>query len=191
MNKNNSKKAMQSEIKEIIRSCQKGDKKAFKSLVENQKVFAYQVALTYVNSVDDALDISQDAFIKVLRNIKSYDLSKPFTPWFFQIIKNLCFSFLRKNKRKDRLDDVKLSVLRSYEPDALETQTDSEKSQLLVQEVNALPEEMRVIIIMKEYQNLSYKEIAACMNVPIGTVMSRLYNARQLLKKNILEVYDE
>lgn len=77
---------------QLIELCQKGDKTSYGFLVNNYKERAYSIALGFVGSIDDAYDLSQDAFIKAYQHINSFDLSKSFFSWFYQILKRLCLS---------------------------------------------------------------------------------------------------
>jgi DNA-directed RNA polymerase sigma subunit (sigma70/sigma32) len=96
------------EEKEIIRKVQYGDVAAFEDLVNAYKQKAYYVALGFVGNHEDALDLSQDAFVKAFKAIKTFDLNSPFFPWFYKIIKNHCLNYIKKNQRvrNDSLEEM-------------------------------------------------------------------------------------
>lgn len=174
------------EEKDIIRRVQLGDVAAFEDLVNAYKQKAYYVALGFVGNHEDALDLSQDAFVKAFKAIKTFDLNSPFFPWFYKIIKNHCLNYIKKNQRvrNDSLEELEEETFAQFEderPDPRDVYEDNETRQQLWRAIDRLKPDFREIIIMKHFHNLSYKEIADALNIPIGTVMSRLSRARQSL----------
>jgi len=183
------------EEKAIIRSVQMGDAAAFEDLVNAYKQKAYYVALGFVGNHEDALDLSQDAFVKAFKAIKTFDLNSPFFPWFYKIIKNHCLNYIKKNQRvrNDSLEELEEETFAQFEderPGPRDVYADSETRHQLWRAIDRLKPDFREIIIMKHFHNLSYKEIAEALNIPIGTVMSRLFNARQELRELMKEYFD-
>ncbi|MCX7718837.1 MAG: RNA polymerase sigma factor [Candidatus Sumerlaeaceae bacterium] len=183
------------EEKTIIRSVQMGDAAAFEDLVNAYKQKAYYVALGFVGNHEDALDLSQDAFVKAFKAIKTFDLNSPFFPWFYKIIKNHCLNYIKKNQRvrNDSLEELEEETFAQFEddrPGPRDVYADSETRHHLWRAIDRLKPDFREIIIMKHFHNLSYKEIAETLNIPIGTVMSRLFNARQELRELMKEYFD-
>lgn len=183
------------EEKEIIRNVQMGAVSAFEDLVNAYKQKAYYVALGFVGNHEDALDLSQDAFVKAFKAIKTFDLNSPFFPWFYKIIKNHCLNYIKKNQRvrNDSLEELEEETFAQFEderPDPRDVYADSETRHNLWRAIDRLKPDFREIIIMKHFHNLSYKEIAEALNIPIGTVMSRLFNARQELRELMKEYLD-
>jgi len=183
------------EEKDIIRRVQIGDVAAFEDLVNAYKQKAYYVALGFVGNHEDALDLSQDAFVKAFKAIKTFDLNSPFFPWFYKIIKNHCLNYIKKNQRvrNDSLEELEEETFAQFEderPDPRDVYADSETRHQLWRAIDRLKPDFREIIIMKHFHNLSYKEIAEALNIPIGTVMSRLFNARQELRELMKDVLD-
>jgi RNA polymerase sigma-70 factor, ECF subfamily len=178
----------------IIRA-QKGDNEAFRELVELYKRRAYFIALGLVGNHDDALDLSQMAFIRVHKALKKFKPELPFYPWFYKILRNLCFNH---NSSKKRHGETSLDKLREdnhiqFETDAYnpaEIQEQNERHQMLWKTIKGLSADHREIIILKHFQELPYKEISELLEIPIGTVMSRLYNARQAIKEKMSEYMD-
>ncbi|MBN1998074.1 sigma-70 family RNA polymerase sigma factor [candidate division KSB1 bacterium] len=180
--------------RQIIINCQNGDKQAYGFLVEKYKQRAYFTALGIVGSPDCALDLSQDAFIRAFRAITRLDADKNFFTWYYRILRNLCFNFLRDKSRHARsfseIDEKKLAKIQD---ESLDTQKLIEKNEIQAIVWNALyklEKKEREIIILKDFQDLSYKEIAEILDCPIGTVMSRLYNARKALKAKLRGLYE-
>ncbi len=178
---------------EILRACCKGDRQAFGWLVERYKRRAYYSALGLVGCREAAVDLSQDAFIKAWRAIKTFDPGKRFYTWYYQILRNLCYNFLRDRKRHARpFSECSPTELSRLADAGADMQADVEQRELAKAVwdglANLKPAE-REILILKEFQNHAYKEIAAMLDIPVGTVMSRLYNARKALKEQLEDMY--
>ena len=183
------------EEKEILLKCQNGDKQAFGFLVKKYMQRAYYIALGFIGSHESALDLSQEAFVKAFRAIKRFDVDKRFFTWYYQILRNLCFNFLRDRAKHARpfseFEDHEISRIR----DESIASDDVEREEVVFAVQKALSElkmKDREIIVLKDFQDLSYKEIAEVLDCPIGTVMSRLYYARAALKTKLERMlYDE
>jgi RNA polymerase sigma-70 factor (ECF subfamily) len=160
---------------EILELVQKGDKEAYQEIVVRHMHTAYYVALAFVHNHQDALDISQEAFIRAFRKIKKFDTKRPFFPWFYRILKNLCIDHY---KHRRRLNEVPLENVRILEVE----HEDREMKKALWKGIDELPHEQKEIIVLRYFQQLSYQEIAEVLNKPIGTVMSSLYYAKKRLK---------
>jgi len=175
----------------VLERCKTGDREAFALIVRKYMKPAYYVALGYVGNSDDALDISQDAFVNAFRHIGRFDTSRGFFPWFYSILKNLCMNHLNRlrRRREESIDDVDgdspgISIpVETVNPEESAVRTD-----LAVKISRALrrlrPKE-REIIILQHLQDFSYREIADLLGIPIGTVMSRLYSARRSLRREL------
>lgn len=167
--------------KEILETVQKGNKEAYQEIVVRYMQSAYYVALAFVRNQQDALDISQDAFIRAFRRIKKFDTEKPFFPWFYKILKNLCIDYF---KRRQRRNEVPLESVRILEVE----HEDREMKNALWKGIEELPSEQKEIIILRYFRQLSYQEIAEVLGKPVGTVMSSLHYAKKRLK-GIVGIY--
>ena len=149
----------------------------------------YVAAYRWLRNPDDSRDACQEAAARALAAGKSYDPARPFYPWFYRILKNLCLDQLRRRPRDP------LAIRSAVEADARPAASEDGEGQLLRRErsraltraVEALPEEQREIIELRHFQDLSYEEMAEILDCPVGTVMSRLYRARRRLRKLMLE----
>lgn len=175
---------------EAVRACLSGDRNSFRYIVERYKFRAFNSALMFTGNREDALDLSQEAFARAYRALKRFDPERSFYTWYYQILKNLCINHLHSKRRRRHvsLDDADHHYLQpavhgSESPDEMMEKT--ERNALLWEAINQLDEADREIILMKEFQDFSYKEIAESLNIPIGTVMSRLYYARKRLVKRL------
>ena len=174
----------------IIERCKNGDREAFASIVSHYMRPAYYVALGYVGSPDDALDLSQDAFVNAFRHIRRFDSSRKFFPWFYSILKNLCMNHLTRERRR-RESSIDEMAEEGPVPIPVET-VDPEQSAVrrdLEVRVGVALQRLRAkdreIIILQHFQDYSYQEIADLLGIPIGTVMSRLYGARRAMRREL------
>lgn len=161
--------------KEILEQVQGGDKSAYKMIVKRYMKQAYYTALGLVHNPQDAMDLSQEAFIKAFRNIKHFQVEKPFFPWFYRVMKNLCLDHLKK---KRRIEEIPLDEARVIP----EEREDREMKEVLWKGIKELPVEQREIVLLRYFQSLSYREIAQVTGKPLGTVMSSLYYSKKRLK---------
>jgi RNA polymerase sigma-70 factor (ECF subfamily) len=176
----------------LVSRCQAGDIQAFGVLVEKYKQRAYYTALGLTGSHDEAWDISQEAFVRAYRAIAGFQAERSgFFTWYYQILRNLCFNFLRDRAKRAR----PFSEVVTPE-DSLQNIADEGSNPAVIAErnelknavwkaINSLKDDDREIILLRDFQDLSYKEIAATLNCPIGTVMSRLFNARKQLREKL------
>lgn len=178
---------------QAIALCQAGDKAAYGYLVEQYKERAYYSALVLVRSHEAALDLSQDAFVRAFRHIKRFDTTKKFFTWYYQILRNLCLNFIRDAKRHARsfseMYDTQIMHLIDDKQDTSAFAEQNELRRVLWAAMNELKPKEREIIMLKDIQDLAYKEIADILEIPIGTVMSRLFNARKALKAKLERIY--
>ncbi len=167
--------------RELVLRAQAGDRQAFGDLVARHMRQAYFVALGLVGSHDDALDLSQDAFVRAFRAVQSIDADRPFFPWMYQIVRRLSFNFLRDSKtRRERLATA-TEWLTAVERDPAEQVERAERRRQVQMAIENLGIREREVLILKEFQGLKYREIAELLGIPMGTVMSRLYAARRSL----------
>ncbi len=164
--------------KDIIEQIRKGNKEAYRAIVNKYMKRAYYIALGFVHNEQDALDISQEAFIKAYRKLKSFDSNKKFFPWFYQIIRNLCLDWIKKRRKASEIPLNGVRILESPEED-------KEMKAILWKGIDELSMEEKEILILRYFQEFSYQEIAQILNKPIGSVMSSLYYAKKKLKKTL------
>ncbi|MFH1279329.1 MAG: sigma-70 family RNA polymerase sigma factor [Candidatus Eisenbacteria bacterium] len=177
---------------EWIARCRAGDRDAFAPIVEAYKRRAYFTALGLVGDREEAYDLSQEAFVRAFRAIRRFDNSREFAPWFFRILRNLCASSLsRRSARKtDSLDEMQeggrdFPAGDRYRPDLLAER--DETVERVWRGLASLDRKSREVIVLKDLQDYRYREIAEILEIPIGTVMSRLFHARQKLKTKLSE----
>lgn len=176
----------------LISRCQAGEVQAFGVLVEKYKQRAYYTALALVGGHEDALDISQEAFVRAYRAVAKFQPSQSgFFTWYYKILRNLCANFLRDRAKRARpfseIDESKnfLSEIpdENYDPTVIAER--NELKDAVWRAISSLNAPEREIIMLRDFQEMPYKEIAAALDCPIGTVMSRLFNAREHLRKKL------
>lgn len=167
----------------LVTDIKAGSKKAFGKLVERHKKTAFRLALGLVGNKDDAHDISQEAFLRVYRSAETFDTSQPFLPWFYTIVSNLSKTWLRRRKTVDHrmvdVDDASYLLVDEDNPESALVK--KETIALLHAALLQLPFDDREIVTLQHFRGMSYDEIATLLDIPKGTVMSRLYYARKKL----------
>ena len=156
-------------------------KEEFEMLVKQNMRRAYFSALGLLGSHDAAMDVTQEAFIRAYRNFKSFNGEKNFFTWYYSILKNLCLNFIRDRKRKNETEYIEFKEdghSHSKPGEAIENKELTEKLQEAIDELDF---DDREVIILKEFENHTYKEIAEILSIPVGSVMSRLFYARKKL----------
>jgi RNA polymerase sigma-70 factor (ECF subfamily) len=175
----------------LVMRAQNGERAAFGELVSKYMQRAYYAALGLVGSHDDALDLSQEAFARAFNARASIDPERPFFPWLYQIIRRLCFNYTRDSsshrKKLEKVGSWLTDTTMGQEPDrpdrALER---SELQDQVAAAIERLQPHEREVLVLREFEGLRYREISETVDIPIGTVMSRLYSARRALARELV-----
>lgn len=170
---------------ELIRRCLSGQTESFGLLVERYQHRLYHALVQVLGSPNDAQDVAQDAFVHALEKLQTFRGQSAFYSWLFRIALNTAASARRKRKRMTSSVDVAKEST-GVEPIDPRPSTDpthamevSDRQRLVNQALGKLPEEFRVVLVLKEVDGMSYEEIAGVCDCPVGTVRSRLHRARQ------------
>ena len=180
----------------LIERAQRGDRDAVNQLVTKYQARAYQFAYRLTGNPDDASDLVAEAFVRVYTALPRFRRDSQFATWLFRIVTNCFLDAKKKTDRKptDRLEDAwvdvdaKSTIVEQESPVAASER--GEREEILQRGIEKLPEYQRAMIVMFHIENLSYEDIAAALDLPIGTVKSRLNRARLALRE-ILEPYEE
>jgi RNA polymerase sigma-70 factor, ECF subfamily len=176
---------------------------AFRRLVERHQRRAFAIALSLVRDENDARELVQDAFLRVFKNLGGFQGSSSFFTWLYRIITNLSIDLIRKPGRQTTdLEEARLEVddgadfelpfiSRMDGADPVDVVRRREIAARLQTALDALPSYHRAVIVMREIDGLSYDEMATVMNVSKGTIMSRLFHARQKLQRSLSDYYRE
>jgi len=169
---------------EVIRSAQSGDRNAFSELVRIHARGVFNVVYRMCGDALIAEDAAQETFIRAWQNLSSYRPQTPLRNWLYRIAFNAGMDMLRKEKRilPNAIEDLNLT---DGQP-SLESQvSQQERTQLVQKAILSLPDASRAVLVLREYEDMSYQEISATLDIPVGTVMSRLNYARKLLKDKL------
>jgi RNA polymerase sigma-70 factor (ECF subfamily) len=174
----------------LITRCQEGDLAAFEPLVEKYRQRVFRLAYQIVRDRDEARDVAQEAFIRAYQSIGSFRGRSAFYTWLFRIVVNLATDHVRQRTARGRVlggDPVPDSELEARLPDDPAARPDqaalrAEERRRIGRALDALPPHHRTIIMLSDIEGLSYREIADVLDIPMGTVMSRLHNARKRLR---------
>jgi RNA polymerase sigma-70 factor (ECF subfamily) len=167
----------------LIRRCRRGDTEAFGTLVKRYAGRATGLALVLVGNYPDALDVSQEAFVRAWRHIGKFRGDASFFAWYASILRKVSLTWLRRRRKGVALVEAAAVPASGADPAVLAEQ--NEQAQRLWHAVLELPTKHREIIVLSHFQRLSYKEIADVLEIPIGTVMSRLHAARVALRAKL------
>ena len=162
-----------------IASCLSGERAAFRPLVERYESEALGHALAVLGNRDDAADAVQEAFYDAYVALPRFDTARAFYPWFYVILRNRCFKLLASRKRRPEGAACGSERLALVAAESTPDVTDLEEA------LWSLTAEDREIITLKHFDRLSYAELAERLEIPVGTVMSRLYHARRRLREQL------
>lgn len=169
---------------DFIHRAQRGDRQAFGELVARYRDGVVNVIYRMCGDAELAEDAAQEAFIRAWQHLPKYRPDAPFRNWVYRIATNAALDTLRREREMSNVDDMPITA-RTPGPEAVIEQ--NERAALVQRAVLALPEASRVVLILREYEGLTYQEIADMVQIPIGTVMSRLNYARTRLRDMLKE----
>lgn len=168
----------------LIKKFCEGDESSFKILLTRHKEKVRNIIYITLGSSDAVDDITQDVFITVYKNLNNFRYESQFTTWLYRITVNKCKDHLRKKKIRSIILPIKDSDDAGYLPDHNSTDI----PEIVQDAISRLPEKLRIPLLLKDIEGLSYQEIAETVQCEIGTVKSRIFRAREGLK-NILEPF--
>lgn len=172
----------------LLERAKGGDRDAFGDIVRRYMKRAYYAALAVCGEHNEAMDLSQEAFVRAYRGISKFDTDRPFFPWYYRAMKNLWINGHRKGRGlrffsiSESEEDERPFDLPSDDAGPFVAAAKSEMAEALAHEMDALDPEKREILYLRHFEHLSYREISETLEIPEGTVMSRLFAARKVLK---------
>ena len=172
----------------LIVECLRGSQSAFEAMFDRYERKVFFIALQMVGNREDALDVSQMAFASAFSNLRGFDTRRPLAPWLFRIVRNRSVDLLRKKKGRVSHDTEQTEQLPSPVDDPSALVQRDEIKQKIWSAMERLAVHEREVLVLREFHDMSYKEIASVLDVPMGTVMSRLSAARKKLR-GLLEDY--
>ncbi len=166
---------------ELIEGFLWGDEELFEKIIDNHKDYVYSLSYSFVKNREDARDISQQVFVKIYTGLRDFDTARPFRPWLRKVVVNASIDFLRnKGDLEDlSLDDVHESA-GAVNPSILKGLVAKE----IVDKILAsMPVQYRMVLSLRHIEEMSYNEIADSLDIPIGTVKTLIYRAREMFIK--------
>ena len=181
--------------KALVQKAKAGDRDAFAALVSAYEGKIYNLALRYLGNREDAMDASQEVFLRVFRFLPGFQEESGFSTWIYRIGVNVCKDMLAKRAKRGELslelpdeeEDYRTAEVADsrYDPEAIVEQADLRES--LAEAIGQLPQQQREMIVLRDIHGLSYEEIGQVLSLEAGTVKSRLSRARENLRKKLLQ----
>jgi len=181
--------------KSVVNAILKGDTQSYELLIIKYQRQLFNTVISLVKDPDVADDLVQESFLKAFEKLDTLRDKSQFFPWLKRIAINLALGYLNKNKRNVDMNadwnedgEEKTDYFESIadEGDPEEFLLKEELRRYVRKFVESLPDRLRVVVILREVEDMSYEEIAETLNIPIGTVRSRLFNARQIIKDRLI-----
>ena len=179
---------------ELVRASRRGDREAFRELVERYQRKVVSVALGMVHNRDNALEISQETFVKAFENLGTFKGESSFYTWLYRIVVNRAIDFQRRERRHPTValddhssggDEYEGTLKEERLGDPYEQAQAREIGDRVTEAINELTPDHKAVILLREVEGLSYDEISRVMQCSKGTVMSRLHYARKKLQKKL------
>ncbi len=183
---------------DLVQRVQAGDSAAFRALFDKYHRRAFAVAMGVVKNEDDALDAVQEAFVKVHKNIHKFQGSSSFYTWLYRIVMNVSIDHVRRTSRRKSLDFDERALHEESEVAGdgalVPSVTDANPGKAALRRelggaiqaaLQQLPEHHRAVIVLREIEGMSYEEMAEALEVPKGTIMSRLFHARKKMQATL------
>ena len=183
----------------LVQRVQRGDKTAFDLLVRKYQHKVVKLVSRYMRDTADAEDVAQEAFIKAYRALPQFRGDSAFYTWLYRIAINTAKNAIVSRDRSpvefdldmQNVEESNSMQLRLADPETPESLLQTEEIRSTVnQAIESLPEDLRTAIVLRELEGLSYEEIAAAMECPVGTVRSRIFRAREAIDKRLREVFE-
>lgn len=187
---------LQSETEQLVQAFLAGDKQAFNRLVLLYQAKVYNLALNYVKSPEEANDLAQDIFVTVYKSLGNLRERNKFTSWLYQIAINHCRNRYKKLSRRGYFSNISLddeeTFIQIVGDEGPEKTLQQENTIRIVRSaIDAMGEAEKEILILRDLQELAYEEISAILDIPLGTVKSKLNRARSSLKDRLKKIYND
>ncbi len=186
--------------KDLVARCQQGSRDAFDELIRRYQRRVYTFAYRLTGNADDASDIAADTFVRLYTSIASFRGESSFATWLFRVVTNIYLDSRKRQRvrQTQSLDEMieleESTVQRQIEdtgPTPHEVAEDHERTAALQAAITSLPEFQRTMVVMYHVNGMAYEEIAEALDLPIGTVKSRLNRARQALRRKLEPIREQ
>ena len=171
---------------EFVSRLRAGDRRAFEELVRTQQHRVYGLALRMLGNAAEAQDVAQEAFLRAHRGLADFRGDARLSTWLYQIVSRLCLNRLAGSERRlARHGEEALAQVPDARPGPDQALERGELEEALHRAIAELPEERRIVVVLRDVEGLAYEEIAEVLELPVGTVRSRLHRARLDLKEKL------
>ena len=183
---------------QLVVRVQKGDKRAFDLLVLKYQYKVHSLVARFIRDSDEVRDVVQEAFIKAYRALPKFRGDSQFYTWLYRIAVNTAKNYLVARSRRPPSSDVDLDDAEYYSGSEQLKDTGTPENQMyrdqleevINQAIIELPEDLRTAVTLREYEGLSYEDIASVMNCPVGTIRSRIFRGRESIDVRVLELIE-
>ena len=177
----------------LVSRCQKGEKKAFELLIQKYQRRIYHLIYRITQDSDMVEPLAQEVFLKAYRSISAFQGKSQFYTWIYRIAVNTCLSHIKRGGLEDSHEDPQEINPGRFHPDTPYVQPEDPEQQFMRKEfyrhllgsVRKLPEELQTTIVLREFMGMNYEEIAEVLQIPLGTVRSRIFRARAQLRESL------
>jgi RNA polymerase sigma-70 factor, ECF subfamily len=172
----------------LLERCRQGDAQAFETLFRKYQTYVYNISLGMLGNGEDAADITQETFLRLHRNLKSFRGDASFSTWLYRVAVNLCITELRRRGRskfqflEDVAHDEDATLTEEMGPSPDEAIQLEEERRVVHQVLRTLPPDYRAIMVLRHFQQLAYEEIAEVLGLSLSQVKTRLFRARKMFK---------
>ena len=183
---------MPSNEKTLIQRAKKGNQDAFAALVDEHQRYVYNLALRVVKEENEALDLTQETFVRAWTALPNFKGKSQFRTWLYRIVTNLCYNRLPNLRRSlnDLGDDVMENIPEANFNNPVQEFESNETRRHLHEAIGGLDEKYRLLITLRYQDELSYDEIASTLNLPLGTVKTGIFRAKEQLRKSLARSED-
>jgi RNA polymerase sigma-70 factor (ECF subfamily) len=180
---------------QIIQECLSGNTDAYKNLVDKYQIRIINTCYKYTKNINDAEDVAQEVFLKAFQNLSSFKFDSKFYSWIYRIAVNTCLNYINSREKRNEKETIskenclnEVSVSNDNPGDYYKLNELIDKIQPLI---DKLPEDLSNLIKLYEINDLTYEDISKRLNLPIGTVRSRLHRARNMLISEFRSISDD
>ena len=180
--------------KDLVERCRNGDDEAWRQMVDHLGQRVYSVAYHFSLKREDAEELSQEIFLKIFENLHRFDGSYPLVAWVVSLARNLCIDRYRRKKRERSfrfVSDEAVAPLLTSGDDPAAAALRKERTKLLFWALGEIPEDLAEILVLRDLEGLAYEEIGKALDLPDGTVKSRLFRARAEVARKVRERHED
>lgn len=184
---------------ELAKRIQEGDEEAFRTLVDQHQEMVVNVCNSFLHNADDAMDVSQDVFIKIFESIHKYKGQAKLSTWIYRIAVNHSLNHIRSKKRRNWLntldnlfngDEDEKPVYEPADESSQEKQMEAEEEQqVMIKALQKLPDKQKTALTLNSYEEMAYKEIAEVMQIPVNQVGVLINRARKSIQQYLIDFY--